>query len=155
MFEKKYLNWLIPGLVLMVLAGIMFWYQAKQYAGAVNRGWIEAYSGGATMASTTIIGMTKTGAMPSNDGVASSTLVLPANPYAMYRRIANVGTRPLACLPGSTATSTQVLGIVLEPRASSTLYNFYEWNFNNPYSGEVYCYAPNNSGTSTVTVVEN
>ncbi len=112
--------------LLIAFASFLFFNQKNKSYGA-NAGWQLQYSGSGTAVSVTV-GMANTG-VPL---VASSTQVLASNTSAINRRIVNTGTRPAACLQGLTSTSTVLLGIVIDPLASSTVSAYgYEGNMNN------------------------
>lgn len=144
--KKSYLEWVIPGLVLIVLMGLIIYSQSKEKA---LGGWIDAYVKTSTNYSTTI-GMAQPLAL-----VASSTQILAANSERAYARCQNRNTNgfEISVMLGSTATTSSVGGIILVPMASTTPQpSFFEINLDNPFTGAVYAYA---QATSSVVCVEN
>ena len=150
--NKKLYQWTVPALVLIVLVGLVIFWESKgdkALSGFIGEGYRQT-----STTLTTTVGMTVNGS-----ALASSTQVLAANDNRRYARCANVSTtgQPLSLMLGSTATSSTLLsGVFLYPVASttaSTIMPYYiELNEDNPFTGAVYAYA---QATGTISCIEN
>ena len=153
--EKKYLEWLVPGMVLIILISLIIFVNREKALGAAA-GWLDAYSSTTNVATTITVGLGLKSGTSTVTGLtaASSTQVLASNSVRVYARLTNINTNGyvVSCLLGSTATSTANIGIVIPPMASNTPLGSFELGKNNPYSGAVFCYA---QSTSTIAVTEN
>ena len=141
----KKLEWLVPGLVLIILVGFIIFSQKDPVLAGLG----TAYRATA-VAYTVTVGMNNTAGTPL---IASSTQVLAANNDRFYARCQNRNTNgfEVSIMTGSTATTTLPSGIVLAP-VSSTTPSFVVFDLNNPYTGAIYAYA---LATSSVMCVEN
>ncbi len=150
MTKEKLYEWIVPGLVLIILAGLLIYYQSekiKVLAGFIGEGYRQT-----STTLTTAINMTNTG-----QAVASSTQVIAANDSRRFARCYNTSTtgQPLSFMLGSTATSSTLLsGLIVFPVASTTVAtpDRLELNEDNPFTGAVYAYA---QATGTAMCVEN
>jgi len=152
----KKLEFVIPGIVLIVLVGLIL-FSSKEKALGAAAGWIDYYTSTTNVAKTTTVGLelsTVSGGYTHTAGIASSTEVLASNTARVFARIQNISKDgyTISCLLGSTATSTKQIGIVLAPIASSTLPSAFELNKDNPYAGAINCFSVS---TTTIAVTEN
>ena len=150
MSREKLYQWIVPGLVLIILAGLLIYYQSekiKVLAGFIGEGYRQT-----STTLTTAVNMTTTG-----QAVASSTQVLAANDNRRFARCYNTSStgQPLSFMLGSTATSSTLLsGLLVIPTASTTASapDRLELNNDNPFTGAIYAYG---QATGTVSCIEN
>lgn len=148
--KNKLYQWIVPGLVLIVLAGLIIYGQSRDKAlgGFIGEGYRQT-----STTLTTAVNMTAS----NPGGIASSTQILAANDNRRFARCYNTSTtgQPLSLMLGSTATSSTLLsGLVVIPLASTTASapDRLELNADNPFTGAVYAYA---QATGTAQCVEN
>lgn len=151
MKENKLYQWIVPGLVLIVLVGLIIFEQSKEKAlgGFISEGYRQT-----STTLTTTVGMKVNAELSTS--YASSTQVLAANDNRRFARCYNSSTndKPLSFMLGSTATSSTLLsGLVIMPIPSTTSTpDRLEINEDNPFTGAVYAYA---QATGTALCVEN
>ena len=146
MEKSKLYQWIVPGLVLIVLVLLINFEQSKE---KVLGAWGNAFRAISVNYITTV-GMDNDGGA----GVASSTQVLAANVDRVYARCYNTSQNglPVSLMLGSTATSATLFsGIILSPVSSSSPL-LLELNDDNQFTGAIYAYA---QSTSTVACTEN
>lgn len=153
MVKEKLYQWIIPGLILIVLAGLVIYQQSKDrvlgLAGNTHR--VPGVLTTKTIAPTLNGGV--------NNPVASSTLLFGVNEDRRYARCTNLDSSgfPIFIVLGANstlgygATTTGRFGIILAPLASTTD-AYFEINENNPFTGAVYASA---LATTTISCIEN
>lgn len=139
------MKYLIGGLCVVAVASLGFAYfnQGGNLGQVVQ---LNQYRTGVTHSTVNI-------AQAPLSGVALSNLILAANINRIYARCQNINTNgvPVSFMEGSTATSTQLQGWVVNPNASNTPTSVYVVDTTHAYLGAVYAYA---QATSTVICIE-